>query len=257
MSWWVFRGKRQRVMYLSLMRRSPASTRFARTSLIVLALSASVFALSHFGWRVVKVDPAVPGANSTEPEGRGWLRVVAGMEQRALRPGRLTPVAVWWNLPQAAIAVPSAFVLTLLAGGLVLSVVSHGVEHSLTPPFRGEERYQAAIRYSSGAVSWFLFASLVSLALIPAHVADVRDWSFAPAPSGVHLASAILGSFGLLVWWFWLIRAAGTAPPPTRTRVVTYFSVWVPLLVVTVVAAVVAILVFGLGALAPLLFVHW
>ena len=34
----------------------------------------------------------------------------------------------------------------------------------------------------------------------------------------------------MILWWFWLIRLASTAPGKTRSRVIVFFTVGVPMI---------------------------
>jgi hypothetical protein len=254
---WVFAAGSERLAHLSLIRRSAASTRFIRLSLLAFTLAASLFAMPHSGWHEVLRDPSMGNSIAVQPSGNGWLRIVASPAQRRLRPGRLTPVAVWWNLKQAAIAVPATFIVALLGGWLILAVVSFGVERSLLDRFRGQERFGAAMRYGSAWVLFPMASGVLSLLLLLSSIASVTGWWFAPARAGVYLAAATVASVGFLMWWFWLIRVASTAPPPTRTRVVTFFAVWTPLLATGIGAAWVVGLHFGMKWLVPALRLQW
>ena len=255
---WVYGAKRQRLAYLALIRRSRASTRFLRISLLVFALAVALFAIPHVGWRVVSVDPSMQSTTmedfgGAEPSGRGWFRVASMPAGRPLRPGRLTPVAAWWNLPQAAIGVAASFVIALMGGWLILAIVLAGTERSLLGPFRGQGRFEAALRYGSGGTLWLLVGGVISLLLVLSNAGAVRGWSVAPPRVGVYVVLAIVMSAGLLGWWFWLIRIAGTAPPTTRTRIVVFYSIWTPLLTAAVVGAGAAGLWLGMRWLASLL----
>lgn len=250
---WVYGAKRQRLAYLALIRRSRASTRFVRIGLLVFALAVALFAMPHVGWRGVSVDPSMESMSGTEPSGRGWLCVASMPADHPLRPGRLTPVAVWWNLPQAAIGVPASFVIALAGGWLILAILLTGTERSLTEPFRGQGRFEAALRYGSAGTLWFLVGSVISLVLVLSNAGAVRGWSFTPPRVGVYVVLAIVMSAGLLGWWFWLIRIAGTAPPPTRTRIVVFYSIWTPLLTAAVIAVGAAGLWLGMRWLASVL----
>ncbi|UCG15355.1 MAG: hypothetical protein JSV19_08645 [Phycisphaerales bacterium] len=255
---WVYGAKRQRLAYLALIRRSRASTRFVRISLLVFALAVALFAMPHLGWRVVSVDPSMESATmesfrGTEPSGRGWFRVASMPADQPLRPGRLTPVAAWWNLPHAAIGVPASFVIALVGGWLILAMVQAGTERSLTGPFRGQGRFEAALRYGSAGTLWFAAGGVISLLLVLSNAGAVRGWSCTPPRVGVYVVLAIVMSAGLLGWWFWLIRIAGTAPPPTRTRIVVFYSIWTPLLTAAVIAVGAAGLWLGMRWLASVL----
>ena len=254
---WVCAAGSERLAHLSLIRRSAASTRFTRRSLLAFALAAALFATPHCGWREVVRDPSMGDSVAVQPSGNGWVRIVAVPAERPLRPGRLTPVAVWWNLKQAAIAVPATFVVALLGGWLILAVVSFGMERSLIKRFRGQGRFGAAVRYGSAWVFFPMVGGVVSLLLLLSSVGSVTGWWFAPPRAGVYLAAAAVASVGFLMWWFWLIRVASTAPPPTRARVVAFFAIWTPLLATGIGAAWVIGLHFGMKWLAPTLRLQW
>ncbi|MBN1512697.1 MAG: hypothetical protein JXB13_11845 [Phycisphaerae bacterium] len=254
---WVFGAKQQRLTYLSLIGPSAASTRFFRINLMLFALAAALFALAHFGWHEVDLDPALAHTGATQPAGHGWVKIVSRPEDAPLRRGVLTPAAVWWNLPQAGIGTAAAFVIACLAGWLLLSVVGRGTSHALSDACREQGRYAAAIRYSSGWVLWLLAAGIVSLLLLPAHVKAVTQSSIAPSRVGVYSAVTVIASVGMLAWWFWLIRSAGTGPGPARTRVVVYFALWMPLTAAAVIVAAVLGLHYGSRWVFGALNLHW
>jgi len=254
---WVFGAKQQRLTYLSLIGPSAASTRFFRINLMLFALAAALIALAHFGWHEVDLDPALAHTAAAQPDGRGWVKVVSRPEDAPLRRGVLTPAAIWWNLPQAAIGVATTFVIACLGGWLLLSLATRGTLHALADPCREQGRYAAAVRYSSAWVLWLLAAGIVSLLLLPAHVKAVTQSSFAPSRVGVYSAVTVIASVGMLAWWFWLIRSAGTGPGPTRTHVVLYFALWMPLTAAAVTVATVLGVHYGTRWVFGVLNLHW
>ncbi len=95
----------------------------------------------------------------------------------------------------------------------------------------------AAIHYS---VAWsipitlgLLIASLRPIALI----SQVGQWSWRLPTEGFDLAGGVLATFGVTMWWFWLVRLAVTAPSAVRSRVVLSLSIVVPAIAVGAIAA--------------------
>jgi hypothetical protein len=257
MCFWVFGAKQQRLTYLSLIGPSAASTRFFRINLILLALAAAVFAVAHFGWHEVDLDPALGNSLTAQPAGRGWVKIVSHADDVPLRRGVLTPAAIWWNLPQAVIGAAATFVIACLGGWLLLSLATRGTSHALADPCREQGRYAAAIRYSSAWVLWLLAAGIASVLLLSAHVKEVTQWSFAPSRVGAYSAVTVIASVGMLAWWFWLIRSAGTGPGPTRSRAVLYFALWMPLTGAAVTVAAVLGVHYGTRWVFGALNLHW
>ncbi len=242
---WVFGAKHQRLTYLSLIGPSAAATRFFRFSLMLFALGAVLFALAHFGWHEVALDPALSPVTAASSPGPGWVKVVSRPGDAPLRRGVLTPAVVWWSLPQAAIGVTATFVIACLGGWLLLGLVGRGTARALADRLEEQDRYAAAVRYSSAWVLWLLAAGMVSLLVALSRVKAVTEWSFAPSRVGVYSAVTVIASVGTLAWWFWLIRSAGTGAGTPRNRVAVYFAVWMPLTVVAVTVAAVVGLYYG------------
>ena len=75
-------------------------------------------------------------------------------------------------------------------------------------------------------------------------------WSWYPPERGFVMTAGVLVGFAAIMWWFWLIRLGGTAPPKTRGRLTAFFSLAPPV----IVAAAAAGWWFGLDRLYGPLF---
>ncbi|MHC4066987.1 MAG: hypothetical protein ACYSUI_21125, partial [Planctomycetota bacterium] len=72
---WVWGAGAGRLAHLALMQASPASRRFSRVNLALVALTVAVCWLWLGGWHAVKVVPGVLQAARTSPSGKGWFQV--------------------------------------------------------------------------------------------------------------------------------------------------------------------------------------
>jgi hypothetical protein len=122
-------------------------------------------------------------------------------------------------------------------------LVRGGVTRAHRVPYRSEQRMTAALHYST---AWCLplFVAAVVVGLRPiAFIGGIRRWAWCPPESGFFLSAAVVAGFGVIMWWFWLIRLGATAPARTRRAVVTFVAIGVPL----IAAAVAAGWWFGIG----------
>jgi hypothetical protein len=251
MCFWIYGANSRRLAHLALIRRSGASTRFFRFSLVVFALSAILVGVTHFGWHTVR--PSEP----PEPSGKGWVRIVHRAEPVRPSSGRVQPTAVYWNFASAPVVVASTCAVSLLGAWLLFAIVARSAEWSLVQRFREQGRFGSAVRYSTSWVLFLLAAAVILSPLPLCSAAEVARWPFVPARSAVYLVSAVAASVGLLLWWFWLIRLGSSVPPATRARVVAFFGIAVPLLTVGFVGGSTAAFVLGIRALTPALHLQW
>ena len=233
MAEWVCYAGGERLKHLALMRASAASRRFSRVNILLLAAGLGLFQATSVGWRWVTNAAAIEPTGSTEPAGRGWFHV--GAVPRPLSPDRAPeiPVDLWWNPVQMVIAVVTAGLMALLLLSLVMFLLNRGVTLAHSVPYRGEQRMTAAIHYSTAwAVPMLL--SLVVIELRPvSFVGAISKWSWHPPERGVVLSAAVVAAFAVTMWWFWLGRLGATAPARTRWRVITFFALGAPILVIT------------------------
>ncbi len=228
MCWWVYLAGNHRLKHIAMMRSSAASRRFAWLAAILSALALSLLQLSIVGWRQVTSLPAVEPTGSITPSGQLWKHVIS--RPRPL-PTNLVPqtyVDFWWNPAQSATGV----VLGILGGGLTLwlflSLLRIGITKSHTSAYRHEQRMSAAIHYSC---AWLapLAVTCLLMPLLPLLQAGlIAGWRWMPAPEVPTITAGVIAAIGLVLWWFWLIRLATTAPEDTRQRVVVFMAIGVP-----------------------------
>ena len=224
---WVWFVTGKRFKHIALMRASAASRRFARVSILLLALALGLGTGAQMGWHWVTLSPAL---GPTAPTGKGWLHVAAA--PRPLPPGQKpeAPVDLWWNPEHAAIAGATAFLLARLLGSLLLILIRAGATKAHRPPYDNEQRMTAALHYSTAWCVPIVLGALV-LAFRPiAFVGTMARWAWYPPDRMFILSGAVLGGFGAVLWWFWLIRLGATAPVRTQGRVVAFFSLAAPAL---------------------------
>ncbi len=247
---WVWFAGSERLKHIALMRTSAAARRFAWTNTLWLAFGLAGFQATRVGWQWVYESPAVHPTGSIRPAGRGWLHLAAA--PRPLPPGRELPVDLWWNPAQAVISSVLAGVTALLLVRLFLALIRAGVALAHTAPYRGEQRMTAAILYSS---AWWIpaLAGIAVCVLRPlSFVGQVTRWASYPSERGLNLTAAAVVGFAATMWWFWLIRLGATAPARTRSRLMAFCTLGIPVLL----AAASVAWWFGLDRLHEFLFVR-
>jgi hypothetical protein len=235
MSEWVWFAGWERLNHLALMRRSAASTRFARLNVLMLALGVGLFQATQYGWRWVTRSPALDP--HFEPSGRGWLHVAAAPPHIIDGLAPETAVNLWWNPLQAVTVIGTGLVAGLILMWLVLLLIRAGVTLAHHPPFRTERRMTAAIHYSTAWVIPIFVGALVASLRAVSYLGSITRWAWHPPRHGFELSAAVLVGFGIAFWWFWLLRVGATAPASTRGRVVVFFAVGAPLIVCGAAAA--------------------
>ncbi len=247
---WVYFAGSHRLKHLALMRSSAASRRFAWLIVAMSALSLGVLQLSIVGWRGVTSIPAVEATGSITPVGQLWRHVAS--RPRPL-PAGLAPQTIvdfWWNPAQSI----TGFVLGLLGGGLsiwlFLWLMRVGILKSHSLAYRHEQRMSAAIHYGC---SWLvpLAAACGVMLLFPlVQGVKIAGWFGASVPAALTIVASIMTAIVLILWWFWLLRLAATAPKDTRQRVVAFMAIGAPAIVTGLAFA----WWYGVGSVQQLLF---
>jgi hypothetical protein len=159
-------------------------------------------------------------------------------------------VDLWWNWTVAAVVVAVALILGFIVSWLVLTLVRTGVRRAHLPAYRGERRMTAALHYGTAWCLPLFLGTLVVGARPLAFMDRLRHWPWCPPESGFILSASVVAGFGVIMWWFWLIRLGATAPAKTRQPVVLFFAIEVPVIVAVAAAG----WWFGIGAVyRPLL----
>jgi hypothetical protein len=141
-------------------------------------------------------------------------------------------VSLWFN--------PFCFCVGFIGGSFLASVLLWmtmrilrlGATLAHREPYRSERRMTAAIHYGT---AWVLPAAIgAQLALlIPfASYGQNVGWPACPPAIAIRVIAGVLGGLTLFLWWFWLVRLGSTAPAKTRGRVVSFFALGLPVIVV-------------------------
>ncbi len=229
MAQWVWYSGRERQKHLALMRSSAASRRFARLSLLLVSVGVALLETSRTGWRWVSAMAEIEPSKSTEPRGVGWLHV-AGIPPTDSEPGAV--VDLWWNPIQTAVTLAVALLLGFVVCCLVVRLLRVGVMQAHRPPYAGDERMTAAVHYSTAWGILLSIAGLIAAFRPVGFIGAMQRWPWYPPDEGFLLSAAVVAGFGVMMWWFWLIRLGATAPAKTRRSVVVFFTVTTPLIVI-------------------------
>ncbi len=230
MNRWVWLASAERLKHIALMRSSAASRRFMLLSITVLSIGLGVFQFSKMGWHRVTNTPAIENTGSVKPAGGGWWHIAKA--PRPL-PENLAPevyVDFWWN----PIHSTAGFILGAALGGLLalfaLRLIRAGITKAHVQALRCELRLTAATHYSTAwcsAVSFTLFLAILEPAFLVGAINSWWNLTIANTVAYFSTASVVLGC---AMWWFWLIRLGTTAPARTRTRVVLFMSIGIPII---------------------------
>lgn len=223
---WVWFAGSGRINHLALMRTSAASRRFARINLLLLSVAAALFQTAHVGWRWEAADRTIAAPRA----GPGWLHVAdtAGLQPRGELSQRVTDL--WWNPVQAVVVLGTASMVALIVLLFLAFGLRAGVTLAHASQYRSEQRMTAAIQYSTAwAVPVALGAIVIAVRPV-AYVGGLRQWAMCPPQRVFDLTAAVFAGFGLIMWWFWLVRLGATAPIKTRSRVAVFFALAAPVL---------------------------
>ena len=223
---WIYRAGVERLSHLALIRRSRASRSFARKHLVLLALAATLYQLSHTGWHRVIRTPDNAALITTAPGGKAWLQVASS----EVSPVTYGLIALWWNPVQAGIALVVTVITGLLLAYVFLLVLNIGAGPVLSDPYRGQERLGGAIHYCTAFAGPVYYAGWIMLLVPLGDMLAAGGWRIVPPSLAISAAAAVVAGIAALMWWFWLIRLAMTLPAGARARVAAYYAVVAPLL---------------------------
>lgn len=223
---WVWFASGDRIRHAALMRASAASRRFAQINCLMLALAMTLFHFPQVGWHSSLLGDADPAT------GNGWTQVAALPLGRVVQAS--TPTQLWWNFPQSALAGSLGLISATLTIWLTMLLIRACVEGAHRSGYRGEYRMTAALHYCTAWVFLVLAGAWLLGSLPLAHAGTIAQWGWCPSAASLQIAGGALSGIGVLLGWFWLVRVSASAPVRTRTRVVTFFSVGLPLIVVGV-----------------------
>jgi hypothetical protein len=253
---WVWSAGAGRLAHLSLMRRSSASRRFRRTNNYWVAAAVALAAFTLSGWHEVR--GVADSSQRLAPGGKGWYRVASAPPPARMRnPDSGRTVELWWNPVQAVISAAVAKVAALLLGLLLPAMLAGGVEGSLDPAHKEQQRLGAAWHYGTAWALPLAPAGLI-LALLPVSwIAVVADWSVQPPEAWVYVASGVLVAFAVVFGWLYLVRLANTVPMRVRKKLSVYCGIWWPLLAAAMVVATVWGLIWFQRIIGPAFDLHW
>lgn len=233
---WVWFAGSGRLKHLALMRTSAASRRFTRLNVILLALGLSVFQVSGVAWRQVTAFPEIEPSGSIVPTGRGWLHMADAPRPLPTGQAPEIPVDLWWNPVQTILAFVATWLTGMFVMWVTLVLVRSGVRYAHIASYRKEQRMTAAIHYGTAWSVPVLFGAIVASFRPLAYVGEIERWSWYASQRVFLLSAAVFSGFGVVMWWFWLIRLGSTAPARTRSRVVAFWALGAPLIVAVLVA---------------------
>ncbi len=247
MTWHIWSANSGRLAHLSLMCISLAARKYSWRNLFPLAFTVAFCWLTLSGWHEVKILAEDAGGEPPQPSGRGWVQIAqmpaAGIDD----PNRI--VGLWWNPPLAVAGAAVSLIWCTVLIGLLMPFLRMGVEHSLRPQFRGEERLSAALCYATAWAAPLVPAGLVLAALPLCLIGRLEHWLYPVTESTIFVVAAIPAALAIFAGWFGLIRLAYTVPVVTRTRVLLFFGLWMPVVIVMVLSGS----FFGLRAIQRVL----
>ncbi len=231
MSEWIWFAGHHRLKHLAMMRSSAAAHRFARVNILFLALALALLQTARVGWHEVVGADASASINAVKPVGDGWLRVVSSSGD-ADAPALGAQSHLWWNPAQALLAAAAALVIGLVLMLALSALMGAGVRAAHRTHYRGEQRMTAAILYSTAWSLPLMIGALV-MGLRPlSRIGSVARWRWYPLDESLVLIAGVVAGFGVVMWWFWLVRLGVTAPTSTRGRVVAFMAVGSPILAI-------------------------
>lgn len=221
MARWVALADTPRLKHLALIRASASSRRFATIVLLLAAAGLGLMQFGQTGWRGVRSSAALEPTGSTEPAGAGWLHVAAAPRPLPADIPIEEPVDLWWNAAQSVIATVIGFLLAWVALVLMLSLLRGLANRSLSPAHRVEQRMSAAVHYGSVFLLTFLPAGIIATLQPIGRMTEISQSAIRIPPNVITAAASLPAALGVILWWFWLIRLGGTAPPKSRSGLVT------------------------------------
>lgn len=235
MTKWVWFASTSRLKHLALMRTSAASRKYTRVNIFFLSLFLGLIQWVRVGWSGTIAAIGNESGVATKPFGNGWLHVAAVPRPIPMTRALDLPVDLWWNPAQSVIGMTTGMLLGLILVLLVLMLLRKGVTRALDSSYRHEQRMTAAIQYGTAWNFWILLALIVYCFIPISLIGEMSAWRWYPSANGFILVASILAGIGSTLWWIWLIRLGASAPVHCRGRVVMFYSLATPMLVVTAV----------------------
>lgn len=228
---WVWFSGWSRRKHVTLIRASAASRQFAFVGLVMATVAIGLFEGTRAGWKHVAQSPAAESTGSTKPQGNGWFHVASVPRPLPAGVAAGAPVDLWWNPVHSVVA----GVLGVVAGSLWLmgSLLAIRIAATMAhkPRYRNEQRMTAALHYGLAWIVPILLAVLVMAVRPICNFGVIANWSWCPSYRVFDIVGVVLATFGIVLWWFWLVCMANAAPKDTRVRVVSFFAIGAPSIV--------------------------
>ncbi|MCG3137320.1 MAG: hypothetical protein HJJLKODD_01164 [Phycisphaerae bacterium] len=226
---WVLGAGSYRLAHLLRMRRSTHSRRFARWSVLQLAMAGALLTLPFPG-NGFRAEFDHGATQLIEPAtGRGW-QMVGSLERPKNWPeGQPFLARLYWNPAIILSSLAINLVMLFLLGSATLAVWRAGSRRALHLSQREQPYFSAAIDYST-AHWWIVSLAGVCYGLLPLHYIAQLNHSVITWSAMWHIVPAsMIGGAGIVLHWFWLVRMAAMAPATSRAGVMRYFGIWAPL----------------------------
>ncbi|MCK4658579.1 MAG: hypothetical protein KAV82_03570 [Phycisphaerae bacterium] len=254
--WWVCGASSQRLAHLALLPRSSASRRFVFWMIMLLSSAAMLLQVGLVGWHTVTNAPTDVTSPAPTPGGRGWYHL-AGADPPPPYRGRAVPTDVWWNPTQTILAAAGTFVGMIVISWIILACQRAGAQLALGPKYRHQGRLEAALHYGAAWLApLFPVAAIASLRMLPDISAAAR-WPVSIPPAVIFALAVVPAAISVFGYGFGLIRVATAAPIAVRMRVVVFFALWNPLIILWWVVVLCTGLYFGMRLLVPQLELGW
>ena len=234
---WIWYAGSTRLKHLALMRCSAAARRFITVSLVMFAFALAALQGTQVGWHWTRNSVTAETTDSVRPAGRGWFHVASVPRPLPYDHALENATDLWWNPAQAVIAAVAGLLSALFLMLVVVSLLRGGAEFVHRKAFRGEQRMAAAVLYSSAWCVPAIIGALIASLRPVSFVGGMARWPWYPPQRGFVITAGVLAGFAAIMWWFWLIRLGGTAPPTTRGRVTAFLTLAPPVIVAAAAAA--------------------
>jgi len=232
---WTFAASNARLSYLSLVRLSPASRRFARNNLLLFALAATCLQLTHAGWQRILATGPEDTDRTADIRTAGWYELGTSELDPSASNNTGRSFNIRWNPAITFTTAAVTFFVALVIGWWWLRWVDWGAQAALGRSRREEGRLSCALRYST---AWLVpvCAPAMLILLRPLwYLNEARGWNLFPQTIVLYLPVVIVTALGMILWWLWLIRLSLTVPLQVRTRVLIWYTMAAPVLGIALV----------------------
>jgi len=206
---WVWYARWERIKHVALMRQSVASGHFAQINMLLLCAGLALVQATVYGWHS-------GGTGAIKPAGAGWFHAVGDL---------------WWNPAQTIVVAAVSFGSSWLTMTLIRLLLRGGTARLHPSPDRRERRMTAAVDYSTAFALPILGGLLVMAFRVWSRLGSAGRWSAYPPARAFEVIAGLSAGFGVVLWWFWLVRLGATAPERARGAMLAFLVLGAPLLV--------------------------